>query len=482
MNFNTQLLHDGVVRDACGATITPIFQSSAFEQESAEKLEQIFDNKAMGYCYTRVGNPTITSFENRITKLEGGLASIACASGMAAIMNSILAIVRSGDEIISSASLYGGTIDLFRDLEDFGIVTRYVRNNNWDEIEAAFNKRTRAVFAETIGNPCLDVTDVGKLADIAHAHNVPLILDNTTATMYLFKGLENGADIVVNSSSKYINGSSNSISGILTYGGKFKFDYDKYPGLKEYRKYGPMAYIAKLRNSLFRDTGAALAPMNAFLNLIGLETLGLRMQRQCDNAYELASWLEENYPDIIVNYPGLKKSLWNEIAKKQLHRGFGAIVTLRLGTKERAFEFIDSLKIPYIVSNIGDTKTLVIHPECGVCVKACRTEALSIKDGVVEIDTSKCNNCGRCVKSCPTEAWVGTPGYIVSFGGTFGNFVYKGEELLPIIKDKETLFRVTDAAISYFEENAKPSERFRKTLERLGVDGLKEKVLEAYKG
>lgn len=362
MKINTALLHAGVIRDPNGATLTPIYQSSSFEQESAEQLEKIFDNKAMGYCYTRVANPTISSFENRITKLEGGIASIACASGMAAITNAILGIVRSGDEIISSASLYGGTIDLFRDLEEFGIVTRYVENNNWDAIEAAFNSKTKAVFAETIGNPCLDVTDVEKLAEIAHAHDVPLILDNTTATVYLFQGLEHGADIVVNSSSKYINGSSNSISGILTYSGKFKFVPEKYPGLASYQKFGPMAYIAKLRNSLFRDTGACLAPINAYLNLIGLETLGLRMQRQCDNAYELAKWLEQNYPELTVNYPGLKSNAWNTIANKQFTKGYGAILTLRVGTKEKAFQLINALKLPYIVSNIGDTKTLVIHP------------------------------------------------------------------------------------------------------------------------
>ena len=362
MKFNTALLHAGVVRENNGATLPPVYQNSAFEQENAKDLEEIFDNKKIGYCYTRVGNPTVSAFENRITKIEGGIASIACSSGMAALMNAILNILRSGDEIISSASLYGGTIDLFRDLEAFGIHTKYVHNNNWEEIEAAFSDDTKLIFAETIGNPCLDVTDVRKMAELAHSHNVPLIIDNTTATPYLIKTLELGADIVVNSSSKYINGSSNSISGILTDSGKFKWDFDKYPGLKEYKKYGPMCYIAKLRNGLFRNTGACLSPMNAYLNIIGLETLGLSMDRQCNNALELAEWISEKYPEVIVNYPGLESSPWNEIAKKELVNGFGGIFTLRLGTKERAYRFIDSLKIAYRLSNIGDTKTLVIHP------------------------------------------------------------------------------------------------------------------------
>lgn len=362
MGINTDLLHAGVSKNETGSTLPPVYQSSAFEQESAEDLERIFENKKPGYCYTRVGNPTVSAFENRITKLEGGIASVACSSGMAALTNAILNIVRSGDEIISSTSLYGGTIDLFRDLEAFGITTRYVKNNDWDEIESAFGDRTRLVFAETIGNPGLDVTDIDKLAEVTHRHQVPLIIDNTTATPFLIRALEHGADIVINSASKYINGSSNSISGVLTYGGKFKWDYDRYPGLKDYKMYGPMSYIAKLRNGLFRNVGACLSPFNAYLNVIGLETLGLRMDRQCTNAAKLAKWLSDNYPQVNVNYPGLDTSPWHDIAKKELKNGFGALLTLRLGTKERAFKFINLLQLAYKLSNIGDTKTLVIHP------------------------------------------------------------------------------------------------------------------------
>lgn len=362
MGFNTDLLHAGVIREDKGATLPPIYQNTAFEQENASNLEGIFENRRPGYCYTRVGNPTITAFENRITKLEGGIASIACASGMAAITNAILNILRSGDEIISSASLYGGSVDLFRDLEAFGIHTKYVRNNDFEAIENAFTEKTRLVFAETIGNPCLDVTDVKRLSEIAHKHQVPLVMDNTTATPYLIKTIEHGADIVVNSSSKYINGSSNSISGILTDAGKFKWDFEKYPGLLEYKKFGPMCYIAKMRNGLFRNTGACLSPMTAYQNVIGLETLGLRMDRECSNAYELAQWIHSEYPEYKVNYPGLLNSPWHEIAKVELKNGFGAILTVRLGTKEKAFQFIDSLKLALCLSNIGDTKTLVIHP------------------------------------------------------------------------------------------------------------------------
>ncbi len=362
MGFNTDLLHAGVTKDEKGATLPPIYLSSAFEQETAADLAGIFDNKKMGYCYTRVANPTVTAFENRITKLEGGMASVACSSGMAALSNALLNILSAGDEIISSASLYGGTIDLFRDIEAFGIRTIYVENNNWQQIEDSFTENTKVVFAETIGNPCLDVTDVSHLADIAHAHGVPLILDNTTATPYLIKALEAGADIVVNSSSKYINGSSNAISGVLTDKGKFKWTREKYPVLGDYVKFGPMAYIAKMRAGLYRNMGTCLSPVNAYLNIIGLETLGLRLERECSNAYKLASWLEDTFPQLQVNYPGLKTSKWHDIAAGQLKNGFGAILTIRAGSKERAFALIDNLKIPYTLSNIGDTKTLVIHP------------------------------------------------------------------------------------------------------------------------
>lgn len=362
MNYNTRLLHEGVKKEPNGATFPPIFQSSAFAQDSAEDLAGIFENKKMGYCYTRVANPTVTAFEDRITKLEGGIGSVACASGMAALSYALLNILEAGDEIISSASLYGGTIDLFRDIKAFGITTRYVENNNWQQIEEAFNEHTKVVFAETIGNPCLDVTDIDKLSEVAHAHGVPLIVDNTTATTYLIRAIEHGADIVVNSSSKYINGSSNSISGVLTDSGRFKWNKDKYPILGNFTKFGPMAFLAKLRNGLYRNIGACLSPFNAYLNLIGLETLGLRMERQCDNAYKLSKWIEENNKDVIVNYPGLSSSKWNGIANEILDKGNGAILTIRVGSKERAFQVMNKLKIPHILSNIGDTKTLVVHP------------------------------------------------------------------------------------------------------------------------
>lgn len=363
MRFNTELLHSEKMGDeVTGATLTPVYQSSAFYQTSAEQHEKLFHNKANGFSYTRINNPTIAAFENRMTKLEHGIASIACSSGMAAITNALLNIVRTGEEIIASTSLYGGSIDVFHDFEAFGIQTKFVDIADDKAVEAAITDRTRVIFAETIGNPKLDVVDIAHLAELAHAHGLPLVMDNTVATAYLVRPIELGADVVVNSTSKYINGNSNAISGVITDSGKFKWDKTKYPGMAEYAKFGPFAYTAKLRNGLFRNTGACMAPQTAFYNLIGMETLGLRMERACANAKKLAEFLD-SYEDIMVNYPGIPSSPWHEVADRVLERGYGAILTIRVGSKERAFQMMNRLKIPKIVSNIGDTKTLIIHPE-----------------------------------------------------------------------------------------------------------------------
>ena len=388
MKFHTAVLHAGKTElEKYGATLPPVYQTSAFEQQSAEGLEAIFENRAPGYCYTRVSNPTVVAFEMRITKLEEGMASVACASGMSAIANAFLNILQSGDEIITSASLYGGTIDLFRDLRAFGIRTVFVENNKWEAFENAVSERTKVIFAETIGNPGLDVTDIERLAELAHAHGLPLVIDNTTATSYLIRPLKRGADIVVNSSSKYINGNSSAISGILTDGGHFKWTKEKYPMLGEYLRYGPMAYIARMRATVFRNFGACLSPQNAFLNLIGLETLGLRMERQCKNALELASWVQKHYPELSVNFPGLENSPWHEIAGKQLKNGYGAIFTLRMGNKEKAFAFMNNLKLALKVSNIGDTKTLVIHPASTISLQSTQEqkEAAGVYDDLVRV-------------------------------------------------------------------------------------------------
>ena len=299
---------------------------------------------------------------------------MACSSGMAALSMALMNVLQRGDHVVAAAGLYGGTVELLDELKVYGVTTTYVKVNTPQAFEAEITPETRAVFAETIGNPKLDVTDIQGVAEVAHKYGIPFLVDNTVATPYLINPLKLGADVVIHSSSKYINGSSDAISGILISGGKFKWDADKYPGMKEFKKFGPFAYLAKLRNGLFRSMGACLAPQNAFLNNLGLETLGLRMQRHCSNAMELAEFLNGLGHGITVSYPGLKEHPYHEIAAKQFHGGFGAIITLRTESKERAFQILNELKIPWLVSNIGDTKTLVIHPSSTIAAHLSQEE------------------------------------------------------------------------------------------------------------
>ncbi len=363
MKYDTSLLHGNFKGDAgTGATLVPVYQSSAFGQETAEQIEKIFHNKAAGFAYTRISNPTTASFENRITYLEAGIASVAVSSGMAAISATFLNILSSGDEIISKNSIFGGTLDLFKDFENLGIKIHLIDEITEDEMKKYVNENTKAVFAETIGNPKLDVTDVKNASEIVHSFGLPFILDNTTATTYLVKGIDLGADIIINSASKYINGNSNSISGVITDSGNFKWTVEKYPIMKDYVRFGKFAFSAKLKNDTFRNLGCCVSPMNSYYNSLGLETLSLRMERHCSNALALAESLEGLDGVREVVYPMLKSSPYYDIANSQFNGKGGGILTLRLFTKERAFAFINQLKYAINITNIGDTKTLVIHP------------------------------------------------------------------------------------------------------------------------
>lgn len=362
MNFNTALLHQNFEgEEHTGSTITPIYQVSAFAHKSAEQLEKVFNNKAPGFAYTRISNPTVDSFEKRIAAMEKGIGAVACSSGMAAVTMSLLNVLQEGDEIIAGSGLFGGTIDLFGDLKALGITTRFADSVTAEEIELLITDRTKAVFTELIGNPKLDVVDLKKVAQLAHCHGIPLIIDSTTATPYLINPFDYGADIVIHSSSKYINGGGNSISGIIIDSGNFKWDTTRYKGFDEYKRYGKFAYLAKLRNGIWRNVGGCLSPMNAFLNSIGLETLGLRMERLCDNALQLAEFLD-GIDGVEVNYPALKKSPYYQLVQEQFGGKGGAILTLRAGSKEKAFKLINNLKYATNATNIGDIRTLVIHP------------------------------------------------------------------------------------------------------------------------
>jgi len=361
MKFNTSLLHGAAVDDKYGATQMPIYQVSAFSHDSAETLEKVFSNRTPGFSYSRIGNPTVDAFEKRIAALEGGIGAVACSSGMAAVTMALMNILQAGDEVIAGTGLFGGTIDLFGDLSQFGITARYVDNMTADSITPLINERTKAVFAELIGNPKLDVVDIKNVAEVCHSSGIPLIIDSTTATPYLVRPFEHGADIVVHSASKYINGGGNSIAGIIIDSGKFRWDSAGYPQFADFRAFGKFAYLAKLRNGFWRNAGACISPFNAYMCSVGLETLGLRMDRICENAKGLAEHLQ-TLDGITVNYPALESSPYHSLARSQLGGRGGGILTIRAGSKEKAFRLINSLKYALAATNIGDIRTLVIHP------------------------------------------------------------------------------------------------------------------------
>lgn len=362
MEFNTRLLHGkGIRKYPYGATVPPITQVSAFSYDTAEELEKVFQNRAPGFAYSRIGNPVIDDFERRVCELENGIGAVACSSGMSAVSLALLNILSAGDEVIAGSGLFGGTIDLFGDLEKFGIHTKFAGHITVEEIEPLITEKTKAVFGEVIGNPGLDVIDIKEVSDYLHSRGIPFIADSTTATPYLVRPLDYGADVVIHSASKYINGGGNSISGIIIDSGRFPWDPARYSGFEEYKKYGKFAYIAKLRNGIWRNMGGCLAPMNGFLNIIGMETLGLRMERICENARRLAEALD-SMEGISANYPLLPGNPYRELVKKQCRGLGGGILTIRAGSRERAYKIINGLKYVCKATNIGDVRTLVIHP------------------------------------------------------------------------------------------------------------------------
>jgi len=317
MKFNTKLIHGNLRKDETGATNTPLHLSNAFAHTAAEELEGIMKGTSMGYAYTRISNPTVTSFERRIASIEGGLAATAAASGMSALYLAIMNVVESGDEIIASSGLFGGTYTLLKNLKSYGINVKFLDNLDKDSLTNAINDNTKIVFAETLGNPKLDVLDIEVVSKVCTDYNVIFIVDSTITTPYLIKPFEYGADIVIHSTSKYINGTSNSIGGIIVDGGSNKYKDIKYKNFSEYnKKFGKMAYTAKLRNTVGKDIGATLAPFNAFLNLTGVETLSLRMREHNTNTLAVAKFLSKHSKVTFVNYPSLPSSKYYDIAQK----------------------------------------------------------------------------------------------------------------------------------------------------------------------
>lgn len=371
----TLALHAGQVPDpATNSRAVPIYQTSSYTFNSAEHAANLFSLKEMGNIYTRLMNPTTDVLEKRLAELDGGVGALALASGSAAVTLAILNLARSGENIVASSNLYGGTYNLFHHtFKRMGIDVRFVNTADLTQIEAAIDAETKAVYTETIGNPKNNVDDFEALAKLAHDHGLPFIVDNTVATPLLFKPIEHGADIVVYSLTKFIGGHGTSIGGAVVDSGNFDWSNGRFPeyttpdpsyhGLVYHEALGNLAYILKMRLTLLRDMGPCLSPTNAFYFLQGLETLHLRMPRHCENALKVAQFLESHPLVSWVNYPGLGSHKDYANAQRYLTKGQGAILGFGIqGGVEAGKKFIDNVKLASHLANIGDAKTLVIHP------------------------------------------------------------------------------------------------------------------------
>jgi O-acetylhomoserine (thiol)-lyase len=373
--FDTIALHGGQKPDpTTGARAVPIYQTTSYVFKDSEHAANLFGLREFGNIYTRIMNPTWDVLEQRVAALEGGVAALATASGQAAETLAILNIAKTGDHLVSSASLYGGTYNLFHyTLPKLGIETTFVDPPAPENFRKALRPNSKLVYAETFGNPKNDVLDFAGVAKVAHDAGLPLVIDNTIATPYLCRPLDHGADIVVHSLTKYLGGHGTSIGGIIVDGGKFNWANGKFPdltepdpsyhGLKLWETFGNISYILKARVQLLRDLGPALSPFNAFLVLLGVETLSLRVQRHCDNALAVAKHLEKHPAVTWVNYPGLPSHPQHDLAKKYLRHGFGGILGFGIkGGLDAGVKLINSVKLFSHLANLVDAKSLIIHP------------------------------------------------------------------------------------------------------------------------
>lgn len=355
--------------------VLPIYQSTTYKYDSAEHLGNLFDLKVPGHMYSRISNPTLACVEEKIADLEGGVGAALTTSGQAANLLAILNITSSGQNFISLSSIYGGTINLFAvTLKRLGIEVRFVTPEMTDEeVDALFDENTRLVFGETIANPALNVLDIERYAKIAHKHDLPLLVDNTFATPILCRPFEFGADIVIHSTTKYMDGHATMVGGCVVDSGKFNWNNGKFPELTEpdesyhgvvyTKQFGENAFITKLRVQLIRDFGVAPSAINAFILNMGLETLHLRMERHCENALKVAKFLEANDKIAWVNYPKLRSSKDFALAEKYLPKGACGVISFGIkGGRAAAVKFMDSLKLAAIVVHVADARTCVLHP------------------------------------------------------------------------------------------------------------------------
>lgn len=374
-NFTTNALHAGhdTAKNA-GTRAVPIYQTSSYVFNNSDHASNLFSLAEAGFIYTRLNNPTNDILEQRLAVLEGGIGAVVTASGTAAIATSLLVLLKAGDHIVASNSLYGGTYNLLKvTLPRLGITTTFVDPSNPENFSKAVQENTRVFFAESLGNPKLDVLDLKAISNEAKSNKVPFIVDNTVATPYLLNPIEHGANIVIHSLTKYITGNGTSLGGVIIDAGNFDWSNGKFPeftepsagyhGLKYYEALGAASFIAKVRIEGLRDFGAALSPFNAFQTIQGLETLAIRIQKHSENALALAEWLQHQSEVAWVNYPGLETSKYKKLADQYLPKGKSGIVTFGLkGGYEAAKSVADNTKLFSLLANIGDTKSLIIHP------------------------------------------------------------------------------------------------------------------------
>jgi O-acetylhomoserine aminocarboxypropyltransferase/cysteine synthase len=371
----TQVLHSGYnPQDHNGTQAIPIYQTSAYVFENTDDAAGKFNLSIPGYIYTRLNNPTNDILEQRLAAIEGGVGAVVTASGAAAISTTMLTLLRTGEHIVSSSSLYGGTYNLFSvTLPRLGITTTFVEPTNSENFDKAIQENTRAIFIEAVGNPKLDITDIEAISKIAQKHKIPLIVDNTVISPALLKPIEYGANIVIHSLTKYINGNGTSLGGAIIDGGNFDWSSGKFPeftepspgyhGLILHQALGKFAFIAKIRIEGLRDLGTSLSPFNSFQILQGLETLSIRMKQHSQNALNLAKWLKEQEEVAWVNYLGLEDNPYKTLVEKYLPNGQSGLVTFGLkGGYQAAKKTVDNVKIFALLANLGDTKSLIIHP------------------------------------------------------------------------------------------------------------------------
>ena len=376
----TLAIHAGQVPDsATGARALPIYQTTSFVFDSAEHAASLFNLQTFGNVYSRLSNPTVAALEERVAALEGGRAGLAAASGMAAEAMALMTILQQGDHVVAAGALYGGSVSLLAvNLKRFGIETTFVDANQAQAFEAAMRPNTRAVFAESLGNPSLTVLDIAAVADVAHAHGVPLIVDNTVPSPFLCRPLLHGADIVVHSATKYLGGHGTTLGGVLVESGKFPWDNGKFPGMTEpsagyhgvkfFETFGDFAFTMRARMEVLRVYGATLSPFSAWQILQGTESLHVRMERHCSNARKVAQFLKSHARVSWVNYPGLPDHPNYRLVEKQMRQvdgAPGASGLLAFGVKgglDAGVRFIESAQFMSHLANIGDTRTLIIHP------------------------------------------------------------------------------------------------------------------------